>query len=102
MLGGFSVFMRILQKETKGAKFVRINPSRLSVGYGSQGALKPKLCRSRLEANPWFLGWRRRSRWVDNIHHALQDCHDNGFVNIQAFLQIFFQRGEFLSEIAPI
>ena len=47
------------------------------------------------------LRWRRwQSRRIDDIHHALQNCHDHGFVNIDAFFQFFLKRGKFLSQLA--
>ena len=44
-----------------------------------------------------WVGQRRR---INDVHDALQDADDGGFVDIEAFLEFLFQRGQFTSQIA--
>jgi hypothetical protein len=58
--------------------------------------------RSRCKSNARLWRRRRQGRRVNNVHHALQNCHDDGLVNVESLFQFLFQRSEFLSQLALV
>src|SRR5207248_2695554 len=56
--------------------------------------------RSGLKANARFWRWRRQRGRINYVHHALQNRHDDRFMNVESLFQFLFSRGEFLSQLA--
>src|SRR5439155_16845687 len=55
-----------------------------------------------VEAN--FRRWRARRlrRWIEDSHDALEDVHDGGFVDIQAYFQFLLEQRQFSGKIMAI
>ena len=47
--------------------------------------------RSWFKSDLWFFRCRRSGRRVNDVHHALKDGDDGGFMNVEPLLQFFFQ-----------
>jgi hypothetical protein len=39
---------------------------------------------------------------INDLHHSLQNRHDDGFMNIESVFQFFFKRSKFLCQLALV
>ena len=55
-----------------------------------------------MEADFGWRRFRRRGRWIENLHNALEDIHDGGFMNVKTGLEFSLQQDEFAGQLPAI